>query len=122
MKFLTDATIIGMRVGSLRDLEHNYRSMMELYRTYRGESFDIRKVLRKEGFFQSDEVLGYDHFTWATNSHMNVENTSIDSELGVPKDSEVEISKRKVAGAFARSHKKNHQSRVMVDKIMEVVA
>ncbi len=122
VKFLTDATIIGMRVGSMRDLENNYRSMMELYRTYRGERFDIRKVLRKEGFFQSDEVLGYDHFTWATNSHMNVENTSIDSELGETNDGETEISKRRVAGAFARSHKKNHQSRVMVDKIMEVVA
>ena len=122
VKFLTDATIIGMRVGSMRDLEDNYRSMMELYRSFGGERFDIRKVLRKEGFFQSDEVLGYDHFTWATNSHMNVANTSIDSELGETNDGETEISKRRVAGAFARSHKKNHQSRVMVDKIMEVVA
>ena len=122
VKFLTDATIIGMRVGNMGDLENNYRSMVELYRSYQGEAFDIRKVLRKEGFFQSEEVLGYDHFTWATNSHMNVENTSIDSELGVLKGSEAEISKKKVANAFARSHKKNHQSRVMVDKIMEVVA
>ena len=78
--------------------------------------------MRKNGFFQTEEVLGYDYFTWATNSFMNVSNASIDSELGEPKDSEAEISKRKVASAFARSLKKNHQSRVMVEKIMEVVA
>ena len=121
VKFLTDATVIGMRVGSLRDLDWNYRSMMETYKVD-SQYFDIRKYLRKNGFFQTEEVLGYDYFTWATNSFMNVSNASIDSELGEPKDSEAEISKRKVASAFARSHKKNHQSRVMVEKIMEVVA
>jgi hypothetical protein len=129
IKFLTDATIIGMRVGSIRDLAHNYESVMNLYSdrdmtvsSNHGTDFDIRLVLKKLGFYQSEEVLGYDHYTWATNLFMNVENASIDSELGVPKDSDVEISKRKVASAFTRSHRKNHQSRVMVDSIMHTFA
>ena len=52
---------------------------------------------------------------------MNVENTTIDDELGIKKDNEGN-SKRVISGAVMRSHKKNHQSRVMVDKIMEIVA
>ena len=112
-----------MRVGSVRDLAANYQSMMELYndRDNNGTDFEIRSTLRKEGFCHSNDVLGYDHFTWATNSFMNVENTTIDDELGIKKDNE-DISKRVISGAFMRSHKKNHQSRVMVDKIMEIVA
>ena len=123
IKFLTGSTIIGMRVGSVRDLAANYQSMMELYndRDNNGTDFEIRSTLRKEGFCHSNDVLGYDHFTWATNSFMNVENTTIDDELGIKKDNE-DISKRVISGAFMRSHKKNHQSRVMVDKIMEIVA
>jgi hypothetical protein len=116
-----------MRVGSVRDLAHNYQSMMELYNdhdnnySYDGTDFDIRSTLRKEGFCHSNDVLGYDHFTWATNSFMNVENTTMDDELGLKKYDD-DISKRVISGAFMRSHKKNHQSRVMVDKIMEIVA
>ena len=46
VKLLTDATIIGMRVGSLRDLDWNYKSMMETYKAD-SQHFDIRKHLRK---------------------------------------------------------------------------
>ena len=67
IKFLTGATTIGMRVGNMRELELNYEAMMELYMNgHYIRDFDIRSVLRKGGFHQSEEVLGYDHFTWAT--------------------------------------------------------
>jgi len=123
IKFLTGSTIIGMRVGSIRDLAHNYQSMMELYNDHdnNGTDFEIRSTLKKEGFYHSNDVIGYDHFTWATNSFMNVENTTMDDELGLKKYDD-DISKRVISSAFMRSHKKNHQSRVMVDKIMEIVA
>ena len=121
VKFLTDATIIGMRVGGIRELEKNYYLQMKLHNEVDCEYVDLRSILKKKGFFQSDKVFGYDHFTWSTNSFMNVLNTTMDDELGVKKDND-DISKRALTSAFMKSHKKNHQSRVMVEKIMEVVA
>ena len=41
IKFLTGSTIIGMRVGSIRDLAANYQSLMELYNDH-----DVRTVRR----------------------------------------------------------------------------
>ena len=121
VKFLTDATIIGMRVGGIRELDKNYYLQMNLYNEVDCEDVDFRSILKKKGFFQSDKVFGYDHFTWSTNSFMNVLNTTMDDELGMKKDDD-DISKRIITNAFMKSHKKNHQSRVMVEKIMEVVA
>ena len=121
VKFLTDATIIGMRVGGIRELDKNYYLQMKLHNEIDHEHVDFRSILRKNGFYQSDKSLGYDHFTWATNSFMNVENTTMNDELGVKKNDD-DISKRVLTSAFMKSHKKNHQSRVMVEKIMEIVA
>ena len=121
VKFLTDATIIGMRVGSISELDKDYYSQMKLYNESDCEDIDFRSILKKKGFFQSDKVLGYDHFTWSTNSFMSVVNTTMDDELGMKKDDD-DISKRVLTNAFMKSHKKNHQSQVMVEKIMEIVA
>ena len=56
------------------------------------------------------------------NKFMNVDNTNIDNELGPQNPANDKPSNKKIQNAFMRSHKKNHQSRVMIEKIMEQVA